>query len=251
MSDAEAAARVAAGLDTSRRDGRDGSVTTLVRTPWRQVPMPDRIARLPRDKRGFPVPWVSCWGDTSHGVGQVQVTFTDPSLGQVMTEIAGAACDHVAGEGVPDLAKLCSGNQIIGMTQRRCDVCGDEIDGTLHFVGATDNEVFCEPPLHLECAVYSLQVCPGISTRPGVGVVVCEGYDMQPEFMVRAMPGEESDPGLPGVRRVIFRGFVEAVTYMRMSQAPGVCMAVHAVPKEPTRISREDFLSLHLDGSDG
>lgn len=205
--------------------------------------MPDRIARLARDKRGFPVPWVSCWGSgTQHGPGQMRINLG----GGLGVEVMGATCEHVAGVGEPDLANLCSGNQIIGMTQRRCDVCGDVIDGPLHFVGAIDNAWFREPPLHLECAVYSLQVCPGISTKPGVGVVIADSYTMQPEFMLARLADEPVDDfEFPWVKRETFKGFVEAVTYMQLTGSPGVCMGIHAIPTDPIRITREQFLEAH------
>lgn len=218
-------------------------MTTPVRVPWKQVPMPDRIAQLPRDKRGFPVPWVSCWTSGEHGVGELTVT-----TGIFGVSLAGAVCDHIAGEGLPDLANLCSGNQIKGMTERRCDVCGDVIDeGPLHFVGSVDNTSFREPPLHLECAVYSLQVCPGISTAPGVGVVVTGSYEMHPEMMLPDFNGGSVE-GIPGVKREIMRGFPEAVAYMQLTQVPGVCMGVHAIPRNPVRILREHFLEEFRDG---
>jgi hypothetical protein len=52
----------------------------------------------------------------------------------------------------------------------------------MHFLGGIEMPYFWEPPLHEECAVYSLQVCPGITRRPGMGVHVCDEYELFDKF---------------------------------------------------------------------
>jgi len=210
-------------------------MTTAVRVPWKQVVMPDRVARLPQDKRGFPVPWISCWSHEGSRMRPEPMTIHRDGYS---VEIMGASCTHVAGQGTPDIANLCAGRQVQGMTQRRCDVCGDPIDGTCHFVGQVRNEWFRETPLHLECAVYSLQVCPGISTGAGVGVQSCEAYDIMPVFL-------RSD-GEGGTEEQQYPDFATAVMAMQITGLPGVLISCHAQPVAPIIALREEFLEAHL-----
>lgn len=199
--------------------------------------MPDRIARLPRDKRGFPVPAISCWSEDAHGqdsVLQPEEVYLD--LGPYAVQVLTATCTHVAGAGVPDLANLCAGKQVEMMTQRRCDVCADPIDGTCHFIGQIANGWFREAPLHEECATYSLRVCPGISTGEGVGVQSCATYDITPVFVMPTGNGTEEVP---------FESFMLAVATMQATQTPGVLIACHARPISPLTTTREEWLEMH------
>ena len=154
---------------------------------WRDVPMPTAVRSLPTDKRGFPVPWVSCWdGPRAWDPLTWQVTETP----DVLLECLASYCGHVAGEGVPDLGQLCPGNQLQGMVHRLCDVCGGPIpEGPIYFMGGYDaakgKAGFRECGLHFECALYAGQVCPALVTsRPPATVVVyeCTTYDLQPIF---------------------------------------------------------------------
>lgn len=208
--------------------------------------MPDRIARLPQDRRGFPVPWVSCWSSaTAMAPNLLEVPVT--IQGHSGVAIFGAAtCDHVAGDGEPDLANLCVANQIRGMLLRLCDVCGEHVPGNAHFVGSISNTSFRETPLHIECAVYSLQVCPGVATAPGIGVQTCVVYETSPTFL---MPGEGSGKGTLGrgelPEGVVEKDFVSvavACAYMQVTKNPGVCIGVRALPVDPVVRTREAFL---------
>lgn len=209
-------------------------MTTPVRVPWKQVPMPDRIARLPRDKRGFPVPSISCWNSDS---SKLQAEPMQIDGDGYTVEIMAATCTHVAGEGVPDLANLCAGKQVSMMVQRRCDVCDDPIDGICHFIGQIRNEWFREAPLHEECATYSLRVCPGISTGDGVGVQSCASYDITPVFL--------RPDGMGGTEEQPYESFALAVMAMQITQLPGVLIACHARPINPLVMSREEWLEAH------
>lgn len=209
-------------------------MTTPVRVSWKQVPMPDRVARLPRDKRGFPVPWISCW---THDESRLRPEEVLIDCNGYSVEIMAASCTHVAGQGVPDLANLCAARQVEGMTQRRCDVCGDPIDGTCHFIGQLKNEWFREAALHEECATYSLRVCPGISTGDGVGVQSCASYDITPVFI--------RPDGLGGTEEQPYASFALAVLSMQITKTPGVLIACHARPIRPLVTTREEWLDMH------
>lgn len=209
-------------------------MTTPVRVPWRQVEMPPGIARLPRDRRGFPVPWVSCW---DHDGSHLTPEPADIHMGAYLVQVMAAECSHVAGQGEPKLAELCAANQRIGMTQRRCDACGEHIPGEAHFIGAiTAIDRYREPPLHLECAVYSLQVCPGISTAPGIGVRICDTYDLSPSFLLASRTATPTP----------FPDFLTAVGYMQASQDNGVLIDAYATPVDPVVMTREEFLEEYL-----
>jgi hypothetical protein len=196
------------------------------------------VAKLPTDKRGFPVPSISCWSSANDlRPGELMVPVEGvPNVEAV--EIMAATCNHVAGEGTPDLANLCAGKQITMMTQRRCDVCDDPISGSCHFIGQVSNEWFREAPLHWDCAVYSLQVCPGISTGEGVGVQTCDAYDLTPVFIQPVSGG--------GTEEVPYPSFFAAVLSMQVTQRPGVLVACHARPINPVVRTREEFLGVFL-----
>lgn len=97
------------------------------------VPMPPRIAALPRDSRGYPVPWFVQWID-----------------------------------GVPDFRIMSAEKLYLAVKFKRCWVCGGERGKFASFVigpMCAVNRNSAEPPCHLYCARYSAQACPFL-TRP-------------------------------------------------------------------------------------
>jgi hypothetical protein len=92
-------------------------------------PMPPNIERLPRDDRGYPVPWFVAWLN-----GKADFRFQ-------RTEA---------------LAQAVRGNL--------CWLCGKEfLDNILAFVigpMCAVNRTTSEPPCHLECARFSAMACP-------------------------------------------------------------------------------------------
>lgn len=105
---------------------------------WRRVPMPERIAALPLDPRGFPVPYIVLRDE--HGA---------PHLG------------------ANDLLLV---DQVI--RERRCHVCGEPLEARVWFVGGPASallngahSVYADGPLHHECLRYSMQVCPYLAHR--------------------------------------------------------------------------------------
>jgi hypothetical protein len=96
---------------------------------------PPRVARLPTDAHGRPVPWFVAWID-----------------------------------GVPDFRIVASGKVAEAVQFVRCFICGDDLGRWLTFaVGpmCTINRTAPEPPAHKDCAVYAAQACPFL-TRPGM-----------------------------------------------------------------------------------
>ena len=95
--------------------------------------MPERIKRLPRDHRGFPVPWFVHWID-----------------------------------GEPDFRVIGPGKWNRAFRNRRCWVCGDVMGVHRVFVigpMCVVNRVTSEPPSHRECAEFAAKACPFL-TRP-------------------------------------------------------------------------------------
>lgn len=96
-------------------------------------PIPPRIARLPLDHRGYPVPFFVGYVD-----GKPDHRLVDP-------------------------AKL---EQCI--RRRLCWICGERLGSFVAFpIGpmCAINRLSSEPPSHRDCAIYALQACPFI-TRP-------------------------------------------------------------------------------------
>lgn len=97
-------------------------------------PRPARIARLPLDKRGYPIPWF--------------VAILD--------------------DGEPEFRAMDGRKLVIAIRDRRCWVCGDRLGAHLAFpIGpmCAVNRVTAEPPNHYECARWSVENCPFL-TRP-------------------------------------------------------------------------------------
>lgn len=97
-----------------------------------EVPMPARLAKLPRDKHGRVVPWFVAW--------------------------PGGQPDHR----IADQAKF-------GEALRfgRCWLCGGPLGAYKAFIVGpmcAVNRIDAEPPSHRDCAIYSVQVCPWLMT---------------------------------------------------------------------------------------
>lgn len=102
---------------------------------WRdlsQVPMPDSIAALPRDERGYPIPF------------------------NVVVDA----------NGKPDFRIIDENKAATAMLTGRCALCGGDLIGNAAFVGgprSINAHLFADGPMHPECAEYAVQVCPMIA----------------------------------------------------------------------------------------
>lgn len=105
--------------------------------------MPHRIARLPKDERGYPVPWF--------------VGFFDKG---------GQPCPP--GEGEPDFRIIAPNRIWDAVTHNKCWVCGIALGvHRVYVIGpmCVINRVTSEPPCHRDCAEFAARACPFL-TRP-------------------------------------------------------------------------------------
>ncbi|MGA0601436.1 hypothetical protein ACO2Q3_12100 [Caulobacter sp. KR2-114] len=94
--------------------------------------MPARVARLPVDHRGFPVPWFVAWRD-----------------------------------GAPQFPVIDAGKLALAWTAERCWVCGEALGAWRGWIvgplsaleGATP-----EPPSHCDCAGFAVTACPHLAS---------------------------------------------------------------------------------------
>ncbi|MET7713710.1 hypothetical protein [Streptomyces sp. NPDC005407] len=96
---------------------------------------PPRIARLPRNRAGYPVPWFVAWID---GAPDFRV---------------------VRADGIQDALRF-----------RTCWLCGQPLGANAAFVigpMCAVNRVSPEPPSHRDCADYAARACPFLTT-PGM-----------------------------------------------------------------------------------
>jgi len=106
------------------------------------IPIPARMQKLDRDRRGLPVPVIVLRNDD----GTPLFAAND---GQAVQKI---------------------------IAQDRCEVCGEKLLRGRWFVGGhlsafAEHGRFLDPPMHDECAHYALQVCPYMAA-PSYGRLV-------------------------------------------------------------------------------
>lgn len=92
-----------------------------------------RIAKLPVNENGYRVPWFVCWID-----------------------------------GKPDFRIIRPGGPVIAHRDGLCWICGEKMGAYKTFVigpMCAINRVSAEPPMHKDCAIYSVKACP-FMTRP-------------------------------------------------------------------------------------
>jgi hypothetical protein len=100
-------------------------------------PLPPRIAKLPVDARGYPVPWFVAWVDGPDGP-----------------------------ETVPEFRATDARKLVRAIKDRVCWVCGDRLGRWLAFpIGpmCSITRTISEPPSHRDCAEWSIQHCPFLS----------------------------------------------------------------------------------------
>lgn len=97
--------------------------------------LPPRIAKLPMDVRGFPVPWFVLW-------------------------------ENKGGVMVPEFRAMDQEKFRLAIKQRLCWVCGEPLGAWLAFVigpMCAVTRTTSEPPSHRDCAEWSIKNCPFLS----------------------------------------------------------------------------------------
>lgn len=98
-----------------------------------ETPVPRRMQKLPRERRGYPVPYV---------------TMLDPFTHE------------------PDFRVLDIRRQAQCINDKLCGMCGEPLGRFIAFIGgprSRDGHTFFDPGMHRECAEYAATVCPFIS----------------------------------------------------------------------------------------
>jgi hypothetical protein len=103
----------------------------MMKSNWREIPVPELMKDLPRDPRGFPVPVIIMRDQDG------KFLFTVNNMAVV------ARC----------------------VVQDLCGVCGKKLNGDSWLAGGHksafhERGVYNDTPIHHECGVYALQVCP-------------------------------------------------------------------------------------------
>lgn len=109
-----------------------GFLFAQIMKPWKDVPIPARLARRPRDRRGYPIP----------------------------------ASVLVDADGVPDFRVTDHEKWFQLVRLKCCALCGEQLGRHLAFIGGPlshQNRLFTDLPMHKECASYAVQVCPYIA----------------------------------------------------------------------------------------
>lgn len=125
------------------------------------IPMPDRIKALPRDsERGYPIPFF---------VAQI--------------------------DGKADFRIADNDKRIRCVKERLCWICGERLGRYLVFVVGpmcSINRISAEPPMHRDCAEYSVRVCPFLlnpNQKRNPKKVDAELLDETPGIMIARNPG--------------------------------------------------------------
>ena len=108
------------------------------------ITIPDRIAKLPKDERGYPVPFFVQWFDD----------FGNPTNW---------------GVGVPDQRVADERKLYECRDKKLCWICGQPLTYWIAFIGgpmSCKNRTFSDGPMHVECAEFSAVACPHLA-HPG------------------------------------------------------------------------------------
>lgn len=98
--------------------------------------IPTRLARRPRDERGFPIPYAQ----------------------------------YVDEAGAPDFRVLDGARTAECLSSRRCGLCGEALGAHIFFIGgpaSAASGLFYDPPMHRDCAFFAIATCPHLARSKG------------------------------------------------------------------------------------
>jgi hypothetical protein len=117
-------------------------------TDLSSIDIPPRVASMARDARGYPIPFF-------------------------------AARD---GSGAPDFRIMDNEKWVRATRLRCCGICGEHLGSRVAFVGgplSMQSRFFRDLPMHRDCAVYAVRVCPFIAAPSfGYAKAVPQGADV-------------------------------------------------------------------------
>lgn len=96
--------------------------------------MPESLRRRPRDRRGYPIPYVQA----------------------------------MSSDGTPDFTAVDAGAAWAAGSERRCGLCGESMGYWVAFVGgplSAAQRMFLDPPMHPECATAAMRLCPHMAQQ--------------------------------------------------------------------------------------
>jgi hypothetical protein len=139
---------------------------------WRDVPMPEGVAALPRSSGGLPVPYVAIWeGEDLMRIARCDFTYGSPAIFPLN--------GFQVGRTRPVFGVMEPSRQREVAITVRCQVChvqlpwiSDELDdeGEVHWLADLLHEpatmrghrLALEPWVCDDCLYYALQICPGL-----------------------------------------------------------------------------------------
>lgn len=132
------------------------------------VPIPRRMAHLPRDPRGYPIPAMALIDEH----GRAHFTINDEVKRQKL------------------------------LKEDRCPICGSRIIGGRWFVGGPlsafhQDGRYLDPPTHDECAHYALRACPYLAAPTYSGRI--DDRTLRPENQTIIMVDQTMIPERPEV----------------------------------------------------
>lgn len=122
------------------------------------TPLPAYMEANRKDKRGYPIPYI-VYRDRQ---GRPHFTVNDAKMVKRV------------------------------LLHNRCGICGNKMGDIVYFVGGPScafhpNGAYVDPPMHKECATYSLKVCPFLAFRKYAGT--------QAEYVIEKIKENHDRPG--------------------------------------------------------
>jgi hypothetical protein len=116
------------------------------------VIIPPLLAKRPRDRRGYPIPYIVMRDKKKNN--KPLFTVNDARM-----------------------VRRC-------LSHNRCGLCGEKLAETIFFVGGpgcafSPVGAYVDPPMHKECVEYALQVCPFLALRSYKGYAPTYVYEME------------------------------------------------------------------------
>lgn len=127
--------------------------------------IPSRVNRLPKDRRGFPVPWFVFWEN-----------------------------------GEPLFPVMDHGKLGQAIRHRKCWICGEQLGKFFAFVigpMCAVNRINSEPPSHVDCALFAARNCPFLVNPKQKRIVTQDGTEIVSRDKKIDVAGARDAAGIP------------------------------------------------------